>query len=261
MTKRTKIEWTDYTCNPMHGCTPAEGSELKACMNCYARRFSGRHIGVWKDKPFDEPELALDWKKRLAPAFDSHNPEARVFVGSMTDMFHKAFPFRVIDEVLGELTHSRAKIILLTKRAQRMAEFTHVYNYQQYANFWWGVTAEDQEAYDERVPALLRAKVQNKWVSMEPWLSPVFPHRVKELSWIVCGGENGPKARPWDPHEMAAIAAYAEANDVPVFFKTPGAGSMPTADWSDLEQYKHFPAEMLRKERLNNTGGSGRRKR
>lgn len=124
----TKIEWTDETWNPITGCTHA-GSP--GCDNCYARRFAGRHLGVWGDQSDasnpergfrqfsdirlheDRLNLPLRWKK-----------PRRVFVNSMGDLFHPGVPFEWVDSVLAVVALCPQHTFQVsTKLAERMAKY------------------------------------------------------------------------------------------------------------------------------------------
>ncbi|OPY78084.1 MAG: Phage protein Gp37/Gp68 [Syntrophorhabdus sp. PtaU1.Bin153] len=249
----TKIEWCDETWNPITGCSKIS----PGCENCYAermaRRLAGR-FGYPKDDPFkpaihlyrfDDPIL---WKK-----------PSRVFVCSMGDLFHEAIPFTMLVDL-----HQRMWLygrpngmrnhtwLLLTKRPDRMAEFYRKYPYSGYPNnpnLWLGVTAENQEQADKRIPILLQIPAAKRFVSVEPMLGlvelraylshkhtcrcPECYHRAfdptnrRPLDWIICGGETGPHARPMHPDWVYSLKDQCVAAGVPFFFKGWGEWSNP----------------------------------
>lgn len=185
MGDRSKIEWTDATWNPITGCSPVS----EGCENCYAKREAeGRlrgRAGYDKDEPFkvtfhpgklDQP---LHWSK-----------PRRIFVCSMGDLFHEDVPLRWVNEVF--LTIQKAPkhtFIILTKRPDRMQRYMklllEIRRWPEddipFPNLWLGVTAENQQRADERIPILLDTPAAVRFVSVEPMLGPV------ELSpWDKC---------------------------------------------------------------------------
>ncbi len=97
-------------------------------------------------------------------------------------------------------------------------------------NVWLGVSVEDQKTADERIPLLLQTPAAVRWVSAEPLIGPVnlnkfFHPQFKMPNWIVCGGESGPRSRPFDIQWARDIIAQCKAADVPVFYKQGGASS------------------------------------
>ncbi|WP_029458200.1 DUF5131 family protein [Solidesulfovibrio alcoholivorans] len=121
MADKSKIQWCDATINPAYGCSPAS----PGCANCYAARMAGRlgkmtegthRDGKWTGRINLFPERmaqALSWKK-----------PRRIFVGSMTDLFHPAVPYDFLDKVFACMAMARQhEFILLTKRPSRMREY------------------------------------------------------------------------------------------------------------------------------------------
>ena len=156
---KSKIEWTDKTWNPVTGCTKVS----EGCRNCYAEKMAGRLKAMGQEKYkdgfavrthpdcLDEP---LRWKK-----------PCRIFVCSMGDLFHDDVPFYFIDEVMDAMFRSpQHTYILLTKRPRRMSEFFEAMSDDNHDGSPWrdvpnpnihlGVSVEDQEAADERIPYL-----------------------------------------------------------------------------------------------------------
>jgi protein gp37 len=236
MSDRSKITWTDATWNPVRGCTKVSAG----CVNCYAERFAKRWRGI-KGHPFEQGfdvrlvpealELPLRWRK-----------PRRVFVNSMSDLFHEKVPDEFIHRVFAKMALAeRHTFQILTKRPERMRRFFEGWMRPPLPNVWIGVTAEDQRAADERIPLLLRTPAAVRFVSVEPMLSAVdlsaffggpyigIPGDVVHnaynfgLSWIIIGGESGPKARPFRIEWARALLAQCRAAGVPAFFKQTGA--------------------------------------
>ncbi|EKO62518.1 phage protein Gp37/Gp68 domain protein [Leptospira kirschneri str. H2] len=91
--KYSGIEWTDHTWNPVTGCTKVSAG----CKNCYAETLSKRKFGEWKDRSFSE--IILKYSKLKEP-FSLRKP-SKIFVNSMSDLFHKDVPDSFIDKVFG----------------------------------------------------------------------------------------------------------------------------------------------------------------
>jgi protein gp37 len=184
----TKIEWAEKVWNPVTGCTPIS----PGCANCYAKRMAPRLAGRC-GYPADDPFRVTVHEDKFNEPVHWRKP-ARIFVGSMTDIFHDEVPFEALDEIfLTMCAHPRHTFLILTKRPQRMQEYFaavdrrfedvhafvaeqvsgHDYRPWPWANVWLGVTAENQAMADERIPVLLSIPAARRFVSIEPMLGPV----------------------------------------------------------------------------------------
>lgn len=165
---KSRIEWTDVTWNPVTGCTPIS----PGCENCYARRMATRlrgRCGYPEDEAFKvmlRPERLMEpllWKK-----------PKRVFVCSMGDLFHDdvddGFLCRVFDAILAAEQHI---FLVLTKRPKRMMNFFKKCIHGTLSNLWVGVTVENQEVANKRIPLLLQTPAAVHFISCEPLLGPV----------------------------------------------------------------------------------------
>jgi protein gp37 len=238
MSNRSKIEWTDATWNPVSGCTPAS----PGCDHCYAARLAKRLPASHEaGKPFSEVvqhgdrlEIPLHWRR-----------PRRVFVCSMGDLFHPAVPFKFISCVMDTIEHAPQHTFqVLTKRPERaLAWSNHLRDiddrFEATAfphNVWLGVTAEDQQRADERIPLLLQCPAAVRFVSVEPMLGPVdltevapvddfytdalaCPDASRSLDWVICGGESGPGARPMHPEWARGLRDQCMAAGVPFYMK------------------------------------------
>ena len=199
---KTKIEWTEYSWNPVSGCTPAS----EGCQNCYAKRMANRLRGRC-GYPQDDPFRVTLHEDRLGEPLRWKQPR-RVFVCSMGDLFHEdvkdewiARIWWVMGQCAGYLDPSRYRghtFLILTKRPERMQKwlngwndretrrqwiesFGEVYDWMSgpkywpdvLPNVWLGVTAENQQRADERIPILLQIPAAVRFVSVEPCLSAV----------------------------------------------------------------------------------------
>jgi protein gp37 len=248
MSTNTGIAWTDATWNPVRGCALVS----HGCTNCYAmkqaHRFSGKggayegltkmtsHGPTWTGKVRCIPELLdvpLRWKK-----------PRRIFVNSMSDLFHEDVPESFIDRVFAVMTQcERHTFQVLTKRPQRMRDY--VYDWMRRSQSWLtpnihlGVSVEDQETANDRIPLLLQTPAAVRFISAEPLLEEVtifsidgpidsYDGMASPLHWVIVGGESGPKARPLDLRWARSIVEQCAMVSVPVFIKQ--LGGVPVMD-------------------------------
>lgn len=248
---KTKIEWADEVWNPMHGCSKISSG----CDNCYAERMAtnrlrGRH-GYTKDNPFrvtmcpEKLEVPFRWKK-----------PRRVFVNSMGDLFHENVPFSFIASVFNVIEANHQHIfILLTKRPARMLEFTKGFGNLRLLwplpNVWLGVSVENQETADERLPLLFDCRATRRIVSCEPLLCEIdmsvssenaamcCPICTPRLDWIICGAETGPGKRTMNLDWARSLRDQCLATGVPFFFKKNSVGDHEL----DGKIWEEFPDE------------------
>lgn len=269
----SRIEWTDRVWNPITGCTPIS----PGCDNCYAERMSKRFAETWRlpaENPFkvtlhpERLEQPLNWKKAC-----------KIFVCSMSDLFHDDVPDDFIMQVFSTMAHAQWYhghiFLVLTKRPERMKHIIEIIkaDIEEQArpirnangtttrrlhfafplnNIWIGVTAENQEQADKRIPILLQTPAAKRFVSVEPMLGEVDLSHFKDgswydaegadyydalngsaywangdhglsegpkLDWVICGGESGPGARPMHPEWARSLRDQCQAAGVPFFFK------------------------------------------
>jgi len=244
----SKIEWLasdgmpGMTWNPVTGCTPIS----PGCAHCYARamarRLAGR-CGYPADEPFRvtaHPERALDplhWRK-----------PRRIFISSMGDLFHEEVPTEFLDRIMAVVAMMQEHtFIALTKRPDRMLEYfadpsrrleIHrwwctggMYRAQcdhgeipetlwPLPNLWLGITAEDQQRANERIPVLLQTPAAVRFVSVEPMLESVdLSPWLRSLDWVICGCETGPQARPMEVDWVRDLRDQCQEAGVPFFLK------------------------------------------
>lgn len=236
----TRIEWADEVWNPVTGCSKVS----QGCKNCYAERIAGR---FWKDRKFSDVQFHED---RLDAPSHWKKPR-RVFVNSMSDLFHEKLNFSEILTVFYRMgIYDRHIYLVLTKRPQRMLEFFDYWKEHidwclangnpffkpPLRNIWLGVSVEDQKAADERIPLLLQTPAAVRFVSCEPLLGavdlsgyltglyilgerPELTINEPSLNWVICGGESGPGARPMHPDWARSLRDQCQAAQVPFFFK------------------------------------------
>lgn len=245
----TKIEWADKSWNPVTGCTKVS----QGCKFCYAERLFPR---AYPGREFND--VQLHWE-RLNQPMNWREPK-RVFVNSMSDLFHPLVPDKFIDKVLDKMHQmTQHKFLILTKRPERMREYLIPAGPGSekwlMPNVWIGVSIEDQKTADERIPILLDTLTASRgavrWVSAEPLLGPINLEEYLELrtirqhdrdsvafhdraglDWVVVGGESGPNARPMNPNWARSLRDQCIGSQVPFFFKQWG-------EWSPKNSLKH----------------------
>ena len=237
----TKIEWTDVTHQLTTGCSKVS----PGCANCYAERMHRRLHGMWlKNEALARKQIAAKnypqpfgevkcWPEQIAAISSlkvprKHKGPYRVFINSMSDLFHKDVPNDFIVEAFHAM-EKRHDIIFqsLTKRPER---FVHIFQFSDglAPNIWPMVTICNQEEADRNIPYLLQVPAAVRGVSIEPMLGPVLldmpPARFheRELDWVICGGETGPGARPMHPDWVRSLRDQCQEAGVPFFFKSWG---------------------------------------
>lgn len=273
MAKQTKkgISWTEETWNAIRGCSKVS----IGCANCYAEamaaRFSGPGLafegllrdGHWNGTVRLVPEHLEDplrWKR-----------PRRVFVNSMSDLFHENLPDEAIlkiFDVIRQCQESRGHTFqILTKRAARMQDFLARLRYDpsqetclylgeagddrgvalapMLHNLWVGISVENQAAADERIPLLLQTPGAVRWLSMEPLLGPVDLTRFGGYpEWVVVGGESGRCARPLNPDWVRGLRDQCQAAKVPFFFKQWGTWAPSQVHGGAGGSYKRLSKEL-----------------
>ena len=223
MGKNSGIDWTDHTWNPWQGCDKVS----PGCLNCYMFRDKKRYGQ-------DPSTLILSKLATFLKPFTWKEP-AKVFVCSWSDFFHKdADEFRdAAWDVIRKNPHLTFQI--LTKRPERIAD--HLPEDWPLKNVWLGVTAENQEMADRRIPILLSITAAVRFVSVEPMLGPVDlidylwpPHgtsmmemidtdRYNILDWVIVGCESGSGARQMELDWARDLKNQCRQDDVPFFLK------------------------------------------
>lgn len=234
MSATTSIEWTDATWNPVRGCTKVS----PGCKNCYALRFAERFRGV-PGHPFEwgfdlrlvpeKLEEPLRWK---APR--------RIFVNSMSDLFHGRIPvdyIRRVFDVMGRAPQHQFQV--LTKRSARLMELAGELPW--HANVWMGVSVENQR-YAARARDLAQVPSHVRFLSIEPLIGPIPNLPLDGIHWVIVGGESGWRRRPIEQAWVREIRDQCEARGVPFFFKQWG-GRFPKSGGRELDgrEWSEFP--------------------
>ena len=285
MADRTAISWTDSTWSPVTGCSKVS----PGCDNCYAERMSARlqrlpaYEGVvhpkggwWTGRVNLVPEVLdkpLTWKK-----------PRRVFVCSMSDLFHPAVPFEYIARVFIVMAAAQSHTFqVLTKRPGRMAYFANTYWPSRhvgvpYKGHWWpdnveaGTSLEQMEWGNkrlyERVGLLAKVPARVRFLSAEPLLGPLdlrpwlgcgtyhpgtrfvgeCSYRDNhKLSWVIAGGESGSGARPMNPDWVRSLRDQCQAAGVRFHFKQWGEWAPRSLAIGDPHGFADWSGEGMKK--------------
>ena len=284
---KTNIEWTGHTWNPLSGCTKVS----EGCKNCYAEKMAHRLQAMGAKGYENGFAVTLHYDKLDEPL--KRKKPTMYFVCSMGDLFHEDVPFEFIDKVWAVMAAaSHHTFQILTKRPDRMEEYLRMQKFspnhlgiaiariaganerirdfsQPLENVWLGVTAENQEQADKRIPILLDTPAEVRFISIEPMIGainlaklekdmsdgtrygykmngltgvgyeyiPDSSHEWKwaKLDWVIVGGETGANARPMHPDWVRSIQKQCKAANVPFFFKQWGEwtseGAHPAGKW------------------------------
>ncbi len=264
MSARTSIEWTESTWNPVTGCTQVS----PGCDHCYAKTIAERFRGgpayprgfdvTLRPHKLDQP---LRWRR-----------PRRIFVNSMSDLFHDDVPDNYIAQVFAVMALApRHTFQVLTKRHARMRSLLSSDAFWKAAdisrsspvarldasgnptltNVWLGVSTENQQWANIRVPALLDTPAAVRWISAEPLLGPINLLRIPpygdaltdlgvagttHLDWVVVGGESGHGSRPMHPDWARSLRDQCTAAGVPFLFKQWG-------EWAPERDLNHASRE------------------
>lgn len=274
MADNTPIEWTDATWNPITGCSVVS----PGCKNCYAMRLAGTRLqhhpsreGLTRPSkagPVWTGEVRLNREWTLDPI--RWRRPRRIFVNAHGDTFHEKVPDPWIDALFFVMSQAPQHTFqILTKRADRMRRYCQLLANETdrdtsmrmaiaanhlgrvstkhdflwpLPNVWLGVSAEDQERANERIPELLETPAAVRWVSAEPLLGPIdlyhagaIIHHIgghvrgsdeivddwdePKIEWVVVGGESGPGARPMHPNWARSIREQCSEAGIPFHFK------------------------------------------
>lgn len=243
MSSSSSIEWTDATWNPVTGCTKIS----PGCKYCYALTFAERFRGV-PGHPFEQGFDLRLWPDRLRLPLSWRRPR-RVFVNSMSDLFHERVPDAFIQSVFDTMRDAWwHQFQVLTKRPDRMADFVtaHMPEPLRYThpNVWLGASVETQQ-YIGRAKRVASLSSTVRFLSCEPLLGPLDLAEVlgdDAINWVIVGGESGHHARPMDVAWVRAIRAQCRDAGVPFFFKQWGGRNKKAAGRTlDRKTYDQMP--------------------
>lgn len=258
----TKIEWCDITLNPIVGCSKCS----PGCEHCYAEKFAARLAKNPNSKIAAKYSGVIDkqgkWTGKLSEegwdCMDAiiRSPAKKVFLGSMTDIFHENMCQESFNELIDNLTYvyKQHTFFLLTKRPAHALDMVLAYengsawakdglpgheSHRLPKNVWLGVTVCTQQEVNEKLPILMKVPASKRFVSVEPMLESVnildylpgncdcdacvYGHgHYPFLDWVICGAETGPNARPMSLEWARNLRDQCKDTGTPFFFKKAG---------------------------------------
>jgi protein gp37 len=248
MSNQSTIEWTDATWNPVTGCSKVS----PGCAHCYAEklaltRLAGRngYPGLpWT--PTNAARNVILHPDRLQLPTRWRQPR-RVFVNSMSDLFHELVPDPYVRQVFDVMARCpQHEFQVLTKRPERMLELHRLWtdHHGVLPNVWLGTSIEN-DRWTARADALRAVPAAVRFISAEPLLGPLPSLDLAGIDWLIVGGESGPGHRAIDPDWVRDLRDRATATDVAYFFKQWG-GHRPKARGRELDgrTWDEYPADV-----------------
>lgn len=237
----SKIEWTDATWNPVTGCSKIS----PGCKNCYAERFSQRLQAMHVKKYANGFKVSLHTDLLTAP-LSWKNPRM-IFVNSMSDLFHEDVPEDFIKKIFSVMCQAHwHQFQILTKRSERLFKLSSNLHWPE--NVWMGVSVEN-ENHTFRIDHLRQTEAHIKFLSLEPLLGPLHNLNLRNIDWVIVGGESGPGARPIKKEWVIDIKNQTLAANVPFFFKQWGGvnkkqngRNLEGKTWDETPNYQTIPA-------------------
>ena len=248
--KNSAINWTDHTANFWWGCFKVSDG----CKNCYAESLSNRYgKDIWGPPATTkrEPKLSI-WSdiKKWDREAKAEGIRRRVFVSSMSD-FLEDHPMVAEMREMAMDTIERLEwldVLMLTKRPENAERFLSRWWGNFPAHVWVGTTVENQEAELERVHWLLDIPARVHFLSVEPMLEQIdldlrgrnygrdFPTYTEDIDWVICGGESGPKCRPFDWDWARDLRDQCKNADVAFWMKQGGGHPNKRHTFADIPE-------------------------
>ncbi|HUE90286.1 MAG TPA: phage Gp37/Gp68 family protein [Vicinamibacterales bacterium] len=240
MSDGSAIEWTDATWNPVRGCTKVS----PGCKFCYAESIAERFRGV-PGHPFEQGFDLLLVHDKLDQPLAWRRPR-KVFVNSMSDLFHDGVPVAYISAVGETMLRANWHIYqILTKRHQRLRRLlrTDLAWLGRLPHVWFGVSVENRKHGIPRIAALRETPAAVRFLSIEPLLEDLGPVDLTGIDWVIVGGESGPHARPMQKEWVVNVHRQCASQGVPFFFKQwGGVRKHLTGRMLDGRTYDEFPS-------------------
>lgn len=207
----SKIEWTEETWNPSTGCNKVSSG----CKNCYAETMARRLKAIGTPGYENGFEFKI-MPNRLNQPLLKKKP-TKYFVNSMSDLFHEKMPTSFLDKIFDVIKKTPQHTYqILTKREERMVNYFG--NNHIPKNVWMGVSVEDKKSI-YRIDYLRKVNASIRFVSAEPLLEDVGQLNLKDIHWVIVGGESGHKARPMKKEWALNIKEQCELQSSTFFFK------------------------------------------
>lgn len=236
MALKSKIEWTENSWNPVTGCDKYSAG----CKNCYAEKMANRLYAMGQAKYKNKFQVTLHEQSLNEPL--NWKKPSKIFVCSMSDIFHKDVPFEFVDKIFNTMKQADWHIFqVLTKRSDRLLEYSKRTLWPK--NVWAGVTVEHKD-YISRIEDLRAVKAPVKFISFEPLLSEMPYMSLENIQWVICGGESGPHAREVNISWVRGIRDMAVNQNIPFLFKQWGGVNkkktgrlLDGREWLEMPEY------------------------
>jgi protein gp37 len=208
----SSIEWTEMSWNPTTGCTKISSG----CKNCYAEVMTRRLKAMGQEKYKYGFNKVVIHPSTLSTPGTWKSPKI-IFVNSMSDLFHQEIPLNYIKEVFHVMNDNPQHVFqILTKRAERLYELNKELKWTH--NIWMGVSVENKDVTN-RIEFLKKTNAKVKFISLEPLLSDLPNLNLKNIDWVIVGGESGHKPRPMQQEWVSDIQYQCKNANVAFFFK------------------------------------------
>jgi protein gp37 len=226
MADGSAIEWTEATWNPVTGCSKVS----PGCAHCYAETFAERWRGI-AGHPYEQGFDLRLWPQRLEQPLRWARPRM-IFVNSMSDLFHEDIPFEFVEQVFDVMVAAEHHTFqILTKRHERLADLGPELRWP--TNVWMGVSIENRR-FVHRADYLRQVPAAVRFISAEPLLGPLNELDLTDISWLIAGGESGPRHRPVRIKWLQDLRDRCNEEDVAFFFKQWG-GRRPKSGGRELD--------------------------
>lgn len=232
----SSIEWTETTWNPVTGCSPISDG----CKFCYAVRMAKRLQAMGNKRYINGFEVTLH--DDLIDLPKSWKRPRKIFVNSMSDLFHQEIPDHFIDKIFCSIFATPQHVFqILTKRAERLADISSHLVWPN--NLWMGVTVESGK-YAHRIDLLRQVPAAVRFLSVEPLIGPVPDLDLHGIDWVIAGGESGPGARTMRKVWIEEVRDQCMSAGVPFFFKQWGGFNKKKAGrLLDGREWNQYPIQ------------------
>ena len=237
MPDNSAIEWTEATWNPVTGCDQIS----PGCAHCYAKTFAERWRGI-PGHPYEQGFALRLWPDRLEQPFKWKRPR-RIFVNSMSDLFHERVPDEFIANVFDTMERANQHVFqVLTKRQDRLVELAPCLPWP--SNVWMGVSIENRR-FVHRADRLREVPAAVRFISAEPLLGRLEGLDLAGIAWLIAGGESGPGHRRVDEAWLLELRDRCNDEGVAFFFKQWG-GHRPKSNGRELagRTWDGYPASV-----------------